>query len=311
MMFGTREEFSYLECRSCGCLQLQNVPDDFAPYYPKSYYSFQNPHAPPLPPRHKLAYRELRSLLLLRGVDLRNIDASLRRKPIEPTSEWLHWSVWLRGLSTRSSILDVGCGNGQLLLDRQRQGFRKLTGLDPYIAEDLRHGDALSIRRELPPHSGPFDFIMLNHSLEHMSGHVDALLSLRKLLSTRGRILIRIPVADSYAFRHYGRYWVALDAPRHQYIHTVASLKLTAERAGLSVTSVRYDSLSFQFWGSEQYRRGIPLMDERSYGINAGGSVFSDDEIGEYKERARLLNSQGEGDSAGFLLERLPSAGTL
>ena len=41
MMFGTREEFEYLECAQCGCVQLWNVPADLSPYYPPDYYSFE------------------------------------------------------------------------------------------------------------------------------------------------------------------------------------------------------------------------------------------------------------------------------
>ena len=59
MMFGTREESCSLECSGCGCLQLRDAPEDFAPHYPPSYYSFREPYSPPLPSRPKLAYREL------------------------------------------------------------------------------------------------------------------------------------------------------------------------------------------------------------------------------------------------------------
>lgn len=304
MMFGTREEFSYLECGSCGCLELQEPPEDFSPHYPPSYYSFREPYAPPLPSRPKLAYRELRSFLLLRGINIGRLDARLRgrKAPAEPDSEFVPWPVWLVGLSPRSRILDVGCGKGQLLLDLHREGFRRLMGLDPYLSDDVSHGDGLSIHRELPPDAGPFDLIMLNHSLEHMSAHVETLGWLRRRLSTAGRILVRIPVADSYAFRHYRSHWVGLDPPRHQYVHTVKSLKLTADHAGLRVADIKHDSWSFQFWGSEQYRNGISLMDERSYFINPGHSTFSADAISQFKERARLLNRQGDGDTAGFVL---------
>ncbi|MGH2855114.1 MAG: hypothetical protein ACRDLF_13090, partial [Solirubrobacteraceae bacterium] len=39
MMFGLRERFEYLECGECGCLQLLDVPEDLARFYPESYYS--------------------------------------------------------------------------------------------------------------------------------------------------------------------------------------------------------------------------------------------------------------------------------
>ena len=37
MMFGTFEEFEYLECSYCGCLQLINPPQNTEKYYPEGY----------------------------------------------------------------------------------------------------------------------------------------------------------------------------------------------------------------------------------------------------------------------------------
>src|SRR6266852_6035050 len=42
MMFGLRNEFEYLECGCCGCVQLVAPPEDMAKYYPKDYYSYQH-----------------------------------------------------------------------------------------------------------------------------------------------------------------------------------------------------------------------------------------------------------------------------
>src|SRR5689334_22499774 len=42
MMYGFRDEFEYLECKSCGCLRIASVPDDLARFYPSdSYYSYR------------------------------------------------------------------------------------------------------------------------------------------------------------------------------------------------------------------------------------------------------------------------------
>ena len=42
MMFGLRDEFLYFECSTCGCVQIQEVPNNLPKYYPDNYYSFQN-----------------------------------------------------------------------------------------------------------------------------------------------------------------------------------------------------------------------------------------------------------------------------
>ena len=40
MMFGLRDNFRYLECNNCGCLQLIDESPDFSKYYPVNYYSY-------------------------------------------------------------------------------------------------------------------------------------------------------------------------------------------------------------------------------------------------------------------------------
>ncbi len=38
MMSGSREEFAYLECAACGCVQLVSQPDDMSDYYANDTY---------------------------------------------------------------------------------------------------------------------------------------------------------------------------------------------------------------------------------------------------------------------------------
>ena len=49
MMFGTREEFEYFCCGSCGTLQIADIPDDLGRFYAsETYYSFNNRSEDPL-----------------------------------------------------------------------------------------------------------------------------------------------------------------------------------------------------------------------------------------------------------------------
>jgi hypothetical protein len=133
-----------------------------------------------------------------------------------------------------------------------------------------------------------------------------ALGEVRRLLRPGAFALIRIPLAGSFAWREYGPDWVQLDAPRHLHLHTLASMRLLAERASFEVDRVEFDSTGFQFWGSEQYRRGIALFDARSYAVAPRRAVFSPAEIGAFEVRAEELNRSGEADSACFYLRRVP-----
>jgi hypothetical protein len=106
-----------------------------------------------------------------------------------------------------------------------------------------------------------------------------------------------VPVAGTLAWRRYGADWVGLDAPRHQFVPTVRSMHLLADRAGLRVERVFFDSHALQFWGSERYRADLPL--------HAGGAAPARGRaLRDQHNAARRLNRLGDGDSAGFVLRR-------
>ena len=77
---------------------------------------------------------------------------------------------------------------------------------------------------------------------------------------------------------------------------------IIARSAGLAVSRVFFDSYALQFWGSEQYKRDIPLRDPRSYAENPETDLFSVSEIKDFERRAKDLNKRRNGDSAGFVL---------
>ncbi|WP_321906125.1 methyltransferase domain-containing protein [Paraburkholderia tropica] len=78
-----------------------------------------------------------------------------------------------------------------------------------------------------------YDFIMVHHSFEHMAEPKDVLGSLHRILQPTGQLILRIPLVDSHAWRNYGVHWVQLDAPRHFFLHTVRSVQLLCDKAGL------------------------------------------------------------------------------
>ena len=110
------------------------------------------------------------------------------------------------------------------------------------------------------------------------------------------------PVIDSWAWENYGVNWVQIDAPRHFFVHSRKSIKLLAEKVGLTVKKIIYDSTELQFWGSEQYKGDIPLEVENSYSINPSKSIFSKKKIKMFEKKAKKLNSKGRGDQAIFYL---------
>jgi len=298
MMFGWREEFDYLECARCGCLQIAEIPADLGKYYPSDgYYSYRTPKQKHYP-AWMLMLRHERTRYFLGEFSMAGALIGSLSKPLE------HFD-WFRGRGVRldSRILDVGCGAGGLLLKLQREGFRSLLGADPFIQADIDYGNGVRIlKRGVDELDGQYDFIMLHHSFEHMPDPAAALAWLARRLAAGGTLLLRIPVSDCWARKHYGTNWMAWDAPRHLYLHTRKSMALLAEGAGLAIGGVVCDSSGQQFSSSELYIRGVPYVEHGKYRPGNSANAFSESEWDSFQARAAELNRRGEGDSACFYL---------
>jgi SAM-dependent methyltransferase len=208
-------------------------------------------------------------------------------------------------LSKSDRILDVGCGAGALLQALRHVGFEKLTGLDPFIKSNIHYPNGVVVHKTvLDEFSEPQKVVMFNHSLEHMPDQRQALANAARLITADGVVIARVPTVSSFAWQHYGTEWVQIDAPRHLFLHSRESMSITAAQAGLEVFDHVYDSESFQFWGSEQCKQGIPLIDDRSYAKNPKTSLFQKSEIDHFKKIAVELNGSDSGDQVAFFMRR-------
>lgn len=300
MMFGLGEVFKYIECEECGCLQIADAPRDMSKYYPENYYSFE------VDRRNSFT----RSLIKMRDryeLFAEGLTGKIIASRFPATDLQLLKKIFNdQGIGLDSEILDVGCGNGHLIRRIAGAGFRKVTGIDPYIEEGYINSNLKIFKNELGelPNSKKYDLIMFNHSYEHLPDQDRALHNAVELLTDAGALLVRMPVKSEYIWNRYGVDWVQIDAPRHIIIHTEKSFKIMATRNGMKVTRVVYDSTEFQFWGSEQYRKGIPLNSERSYSRDRKRSMFSKAYIKKYQAAAKKLNAEGNGDSAAFICKK-------
>jgi SAM-dependent methyltransferase len=295
-MFGLGDQFAYVQCNVCGCLQLHNQDVDFSRYYPSNYYSLAS-EGRKSRWTNWLEKTRNRYAVGQKGI-LGKILCSL--KPHAPLES-------LSGLQlhTYTKILDVGCGNGELLRSLHDLGFKSLSGVDPNIKSDIYlDSDSRIYKGEIQNLKGSYDLIMFHHSLEHIPDQIGALHAAERLLAPNGRCLIRIPVMGKMAWRIYGVNWVQIDAPRHLFLHTELSLNRLAERSGFKVVSITFDSNEFQFWGSECLRRGVPLFDAITGLPNPDAQKIRRTNLRNWKKKARELNSLRDGDQVCITLQR-------
>jgi SAM-dependent methyltransferase len=297
MYFGTREVFDYLECSNCGCLQLLNPPKNFSIHYPKEYFTYNQKHENKL----KALLNRFRDEAAMGKTSL--LGNLLLKKFGSPVYVDRMKSA---GIGLSDSILDVGCGKGILLHKMKESGFNNVIGIDPFIDETIIYKNRLKIlKKDFSEMDGLYDLVMFNHSFEHMENPLQVMRKSNELLKPDKTLLIRIPVADSYTFKHYKENWCSLDAPRHLFLLTKKSIKILAEQSGFELVKISYDSRSWQLWGSEQYSKNISLLDERSYYINPKNSIFTKNQIDEFEKKTIELNKNGEGDQAEFYLQKI------
>lgn len=297
MMFDLRETFRYFQCSSCQCLQIETIPQNISMHYPDNYYSFNDLIKPQnrfrsLPGRLRDRYAVWNNGLVGRLIYARYPNYTLR-------------ALNELSINKDTSILDIGCGTGRSVYSLRELGLKKLLGIDPYISSDIKYNNGVVIqKKEIREVDGKWDVVMLHHTFEHIANPLENLQLIANLMTSKGHCIIRIPVVPSYAWEHYGVNWVQLDAPRHFFLHSVKSMNILADQCGLEVRNVIYDSTAFQFWGSEQYVRDIALKNERSYSVNADGSIFTSKDISNFTKRAKELNATNQGDQAIFYISK-------
>ncbi len=297
MMHGLMEEFTYFQCKSCHCLQIETIPANLHKYYQEGYYSFSQ-HTKG---QHKGAKGWVNKRAVLHSIFKDNLVNRL----ISFLSPQGKYRIFDRlGVNRESNILDVGCGNGRKFLYPLAEiGFKNLLGCDPFLNEPIAYENGLNIlKNDIFSVVGKWDIITFHHSFEHVTNPKETLEKVRELLSPNGICIIRVPTVSSYAWEKYNTNWVQLDAPRHIFIHSTQSIAQLAASIGLQLFNTVFDSTHFQFAGSEKYLRGIPLRTEEKRSL-FGYMRYKRKKL-YWMKLAKKLNEEGKGDQAVFYFRK-------
>lgn len=286
----TKHTFTYYNCSNCKVLYLSEIPLNYAQYYGNNYYSFNASNGIVQQLKHK------RDVAVFSGKGIVGKFLAV----LQPNHNL--FALQKLQLKQTDSLLDVGCGVGNEIRVLKMLGYNKVFGVDPYINEAVYvNNDLLVQKQEVFDVNTSFKFITMHHSFEHVIQPLEVLKKLHSLLENGGKIMIRIPVAGSYAFEKYGNSWVQLDAPRHTFLHTEKSMQIMCNKVGLSIDEVIYDSTSFQFWGSDIVQKGIGIHTASKKTIfKARLQSF----IKGYSALAKVLNKEKKGDQAIFILSK-------
>lgn len=135
-----------------------------------------------------------------------------------------------------ASILDIGCGFGEMLSALAHRGYCSLKGVDisPQAVEFCsQNGLDVDLIEDLIDFcqgiDRTFDFVIMSHVLEHIEKKriIDALASIHSLLSPDGLLFLKVPNAQS----NTGCYWRYEDFT-HTTLFTSGSIRFVLEAAG-------------------------------------------------------------------------------
>jgi SAM-dependent methyltransferase len=251
-------------------------------FYPKKYYAFGN---------------------LIQSTGFKNFLKILRKKIFDYGLWFFNYPEyygWLEplGMSKDKTIADIGCGNGQLVYEMWCSGYKNLSGFDPYLPKEISLQGLFLQKKDVTDVTGTYDYIMLHHSFEHMKSPLETMNKLSKLLNPRGKLLIRVPVTDAEVWEKEGINWFQLDAPRHFFIPSKKAMLILAERSGLKLSKVIFDSNENQFIITDMYRAGKSYKDIQSGEWARSGSKMK------LRQKAQILNRKQKGDQACFYFEK-------
>lgn len=166
-----------------------------------------------------------------------------------------------------SKILDLGCGNGNLLTVLQKAGYQDLMGVDP----SKKNCEKITELHGIPAHEGAlggdisflprhqYDLVILTGVLEHILPLRQALDEIVTLLSPQGMIFIAVP--DIGAFPSVHDFYQELSVEHVNYFSR-GSLTQLFSRIGFSCIeySLAGDG-SYSLWQKPEHAVPLPEID--------------------------------------------------
>ncbi len=209
--YGSYQPVNYSRCAGCGLLSQHPLPksEDIETFYPENYRNYM-----PLGD---------------------GLFTFLKKYRFEQQAKKLakHFP------DTKSRILEIGYGNGQLLVALKNLGYDKLYGQDfsDKASHLLKvHGVKTIVanaEKELAFNES-FDVIILNNVIEHFLEPEALLQVCQTKLSPAGKVIVITPNSDAWDLKIFAKYWAGFHAPRHTFLFNKNNLALLASNCGFN-----------------------------------------------------------------------------
>jgi SAM-dependent methyltransferase len=192
-----------------------------------------------------------------------------------------------------ASLLDVGCGTGELLAVARKRGWTA-AGVEPVarsaaFAVEQRGLDvtAATLEESGRP-EGSFDVVSAFHVVEHMTDSCRFLRTISRWARPGGFVVVEVPNWHSVERRNAGANWIGLRPLEHVGHYAPDTLRATLRRAGLEPVAVHTPGFLWEHQTLDQQLDDLGLF--------------------RWKSRMRPMGRPGQHDGAPAILPRKPTA---
>lgn len=146
---------------------------------------------------------------------------------------------WINSYTKATSVLDIGCGTGDLLWLLQKNNL-EVVGVEPNEkAKQITSKKSIEVYSSLDEVKSKFDLVSMFHVLEHLHNPFTYVENLHHYLHNEAYVFVAVPNFNSYDAAYYKKHWAAFDVPRHLFHFSSYGIKkLFSEKGFLSVTDI-------------------------------------------------------------------------
>lgn len=216
-----RKEYSVVKCNNCGLIYIDPRPtiESMLKFYGEDYTPENN-------------------LQNLPKLETKRWKISLKKFWHRINGQYIDEII----SKAEGKVLDVGCGNGYLLLPLKHKGC-EVYGVEANpksvnVCNKLGLKVFCGTLEEFKFPDEFFNTVILSQVLEHLPSPRASLREIFRILKPGGKVFIYCPNASSYLRKLFGKYWHGWHIPFHFYAFTQQTIKKLAESAGFKIEDI-------------------------------------------------------------------------
>jgi len=240
--FLTQETFTLDKCRNCGFVFTNPIPSqsELSKYYDSPDYLSHTANTTSLT---ALVYKLFR-------------NANIKRK-----------FKLVNQYTKEKTILDIGCGTGELLNYFKHNGWNT-QGVEPNqsarnFAEKNYQLEVFDEQELNSFEENSVDVISMWHVLEHVPDLNSRMKQLKRLVKKDGLLVIALPNLDSPDAIKYGPHWAGLDVPRHLYHFTKDTFKVLLKNHSMKLIEsipMKFDAFYVSMLSEKYLKSSFPQI---------------------------------------------------